>query len=102
MIIFSKPINRILVTGGSGFIGGTLIRRLLKETSHKVFNLDKLGYAWAKNCYHLSYGMVDLPTGRMKSREGTVVDADNFVDEMVDTAKNIANQLISRMLKTWY
>jgi len=55
--------------------------------------LDKLGYAWAKNCYHLSYGMVDLPTGRMKSREGSVVDADDFVQEMVDTAKNIANDL---------
>lgn len=55
--------------------------------------LNKLGYAWAKNCYHLSYGMVDLPTGRMKSREGTVVDADDFVQEMVDTAKDIANDL---------
>ena len=55
--------------------------------------LDKLGYDWAKNCYHLSYGMVDLPTGRMKSREGTVVDADDFMQEMVDTAKNIAKEL---------
>ena len=55
--------------------------------------LDKLGYKWAKNCYHLSYGMVDLPSGRMKSREGTVVDADDFVQEMVDTAKEIADEL---------
>ncbi len=55
--------------------------------------LDKLGYDWAKNCYHLSYGMVDLPTGRMKSREGTVVDADDFIQEMVDTAKAIAKEL---------
>ncbi len=49
--------------------------------------LDKLGYPWAKNCYHLSYGMVDLPTGKMKSREGTVVDADDLMQEMYDTAK---------------
>ena len=55
--------------------------------------LDKLGYGWAKNCYHLSYGMVDLPTGRMKSREGNVVDADDFINEMVGTAKSIANDL---------
>ena len=44
--------------------------------------LGKLGYAWAKQCYHLSYGMVDLPTGKMKSREGTVVDADDLIEEM--------------------
>ena len=55
--------------------------------------LDKLGYDWAKNCCHLSYGMIDLPSGRMKSREGTVVDADNFIQEMVDTAKSIAKEL---------
>ena len=55
--------------------------------------LSKLGYRWANNCYHLSYGMVDLPTGRMKSREGTVVDADDLVQEMVDTAKNTAKDL---------
>jgi len=55
--------------------------------------LDKLGYDWAKNCYHLSYGMVDLPTGKMKSREGTVVDADELIEEMVSTAKSIAMEL---------
>lgn len=44
--------------------------------------LSKLGYEWAKSCYHLSYGMVDLPSGRMKSREGTVVDADDLIEEM--------------------
>jgi len=49
--------------------------------------LGKLGFEWAQNCYHLSYGMVDLPSGRMKSREGTVVDADDLMDEMVSTAK---------------
>jgi len=55
--------------------------------------LDKLGYDWAKSCYHLSYGMVDLPTGKMKSREGTVVDADDLMQEMVDTSKSIAKDL---------
>ncbi|OUV76209.1 MAG: arginine--tRNA ligase [Flavobacteriales bacterium TMED123] len=55
--------------------------------------LDKLGYAWAKNCYHLSYGMVDLPSGKMKSREGTVVDADDLMQDMVSTAKTIAQEL---------
>ena len=55
--------------------------------------LEKMGYSWAKNCHHLSYGMVDLPTGRMKSREGTVLDADDFIDEMVNTAKDLAKDL---------
>ena len=55
--------------------------------------LDKLGYDWAKSCYHLSYGMVDLPSGKMKSREGTVVDADELMEEMVKTAKSIAKDL---------
>jgi arginyl-tRNA synthetase len=49
--------------------------------------LKKLGYAWAEACYHLSYGMVDLPSGKMKSREGTVVDADDLIQQMADTAK---------------
>ncbi len=49
--------------------------------------LQRLGYDWASRCTHLSYGMVDLPTGRMKSREGTVVDADDLMDEMVAAAR---------------
>ncbi|TXC81992.1 arginine--tRNA ligase [Luteibaculum oceani] len=55
--------------------------------------LEKMGYGWAKNCYHLSYGMVDLPSGKMKSREGTVVDADDLMKEMVDEAERIAQEL---------
>jgi arginyl-tRNA synthetase len=49
--------------------------------------LKKLGYSWAENCKHLSYGMVDLPSGKMKSREGTVVDADDLMEEIVGKAK---------------
>ncbi|TKC64047.1 arginine--tRNA ligase [Pedobacter hiemivivus] len=49
--------------------------------------LEKLGKSWATGLHHLSYGMVDLPSGKMKSREGTVVDADDLVAEMIDTAK---------------
>ncbi|MDO5655020.1 MAG: arginine--tRNA ligase [Flavobacteriaceae bacterium] len=52
--------------------------------------LKKLGYDWASNLFHLSYGMVDLPEGKMKSREGTVVDADDLMDEMVNTSQEIA------------
>ena len=55
--------------------------------------LAKLGYTWAKECYHLSYGMVDLPTGKMKSREGTVVDADDLMQEMVDEAEKQTREL---------
>lgn len=55
--------------------------------------LKKLGYEWAENLYHLSYGMVDLPSGKMKSREGTVVDADDLIAEMASTAGNIAEEL---------
>lgn len=55
--------------------------------------LGKLGYEWAKKCYHLSYGMVDLPTGKMKSREGTVVDADDLMDEMVEVAEQQTREL---------
>ena len=55
--------------------------------------LKKLGFSWATHLYHLSYGMVDLPSGKMKSREGTVVDADELMNEMTDTAKNISQEL---------
>jgi len=55
--------------------------------------LKKLGYSWAGNLYHLSYGMVDLPEGKMKSREGTVVDADDLINEMTNTAAHISEEL---------
>ena len=55
--------------------------------------LKKLGYNWAENLYHLSYGMVELPEGKMKSREGTVVDADDLMQEMYETAKEKAQEL---------
>lgn len=55
--------------------------------------LQKLGKTWAKGLYHLSYGMVDLPSGKMKSREGTVVDADELMDEMIQTAQQRTEEL---------
>ncbi|PHS68013.1 MAG: arginine--tRNA ligase [Flavobacterium sp.] len=55
--------------------------------------LKKLGYNWAEHLYHLSYGMVDLPSGKMKSREGTVVDADDLINDMAATAKKISEEL---------
>ena len=55
--------------------------------------LKKLGYKWAERLYHLSYGMVDLPSGKMKSREGTVVDADDLIRQMEETAQSISDEL---------
>ena len=55
--------------------------------------LKKLGYDWANNLYHLSYGMVDLPSGKMKSREGTVVDADDLIYDLIDTVKETTESL---------
>ena len=55
--------------------------------------LKKLGFSWSENLFHLSYGMVDLPSGKMKSREGTVVDADDLMQEMISTAKEISKSL---------
>lgn len=54
--------------------------------------LEKLGYSWAKNCFHLSYGMVDLPEGKMKSREGTVVDADDLMAEVIESATEMTKE----------
>ena len=55
--------------------------------------LDKLGYKWGKDLFHFSYGMVELPNGRMKSREGTVVDADDLIAGMVDVARSVSLEL---------
>lgn len=55
--------------------------------------LQKLGFAWSKQLVHLSYGMVDLPSGKMKSREGTVVDADDLMDDMTLTAQSLSEEL---------
>jgi arginyl-tRNA synthetase len=55
--------------------------------------LLKLGYKWSDDIYHLSYGMVELPEGKMKSREGTVVDADDLIDEMIRTAREVSEEL---------
>lgn len=55
--------------------------------------LDKLGYAWGKDLVHFSYGMVELPEGKMKSREGTVVDADDLMAEMIDSARETSQEL---------
>ena len=54
--------------------------------------LDKLGFKWGKDLVHFSYGMVELPNGKMKSREGTVVDADELMDEMIDTARKMSDE----------
>ncbi|WP_321375904.1 arginine--tRNA ligase [uncultured Draconibacterium sp.] len=55
--------------------------------------LDKLGFSWGKDLYHFSYGMVELPSGKMKSREGTVVDADDLVENMVEVAREMSAEL---------
>lgn len=55
--------------------------------------LKKLGYDWSQHIYHLSYGMVELPEGKMKSREGTVVDADDLIDEMIGTARAMSQEM---------
>ena len=65
-----------------------------QEYHFKVLSLllDRLGYAFGKGLVHFSYGMVELPEGKMKSREGTVVDADDLMDEMIATARSIAEE----------
>ncbi|HBX21385.1 MAG TPA: arginine--tRNA ligase, partial [Porphyromonadaceae bacterium] len=55
--------------------------------------LDRLGFEFGKGLVHFSYGMVELPEGKMKSREGTVVDADDLIEEMVETARATSEEL---------
>ena len=55
--------------------------------------LKKIGYTWADGLHHFSYGMVELPEGKMKSREGTIVDADDLIKEMIDTSREVSNEL---------
>lgn len=69
-----------------------MLERYFDYGRHTKF-FEKLGKSWANGLYHLSYGMVDLPSGKMKSREGTVVDADDLIDEMVDTARQKTEEL---------
>ena len=59
--------------------------------------LDKLGFSWGKGLVHFSYGMVELPEGKMKSREGTVVDADDLMDEMINTARETSEELGNKL-----
>lgn len=73
-----KPDAQIWVVGDEQILHFKMLFEILK----------KMGHPWAENLFHLSYGMVNLPTGKMKSREGTVVDADDLFDEMVSLAKN--------------
>ena len=76
------------------------ILKILKKYKVKIISsggtyksIKKLGYDWADNLYHLSYGMVDLPSGKMKSREGTVVDADDLIYDLIDTVKETTESL---------
>ncbi len=78
------PIDRMIYVVGNEQIYHFQVLSLL---------LDKLGYKWGKDLYHFSYGMVELPQGRMKSREGTVVDADDLVAGMIDVARKVSEEL---------
>jgi arginyl-tRNA synthetase len=78
-----KIDNHIYVVGNEQIYHFQVLKLILK----------KLGYQWADNIYHLSYGMVELPDGKMKSREGTVVDADDLIAEMISTAREKSLEL---------
>ena len=73
-----------------------IIHTVGNEQNHHfnvLFNiLEKLNYSWASNCFHLSYGMVELPEGKMKSREGTVVDADELLSSVINEAKSLTSE----------
>jgi len=78
-----KPNKMVYVVGNEQDYHFNVLRLVLK----------KLGASWAEGIYHLSYGMVELPQGKMKSREGTVVDADDLIDGMIQTAREMTEQL---------
>jgi arginyl-tRNA synthetase len=78
-----KPNRMVYVVGNEQDYHFNVLRLILK----------KMGYAWADGIYHLSYGMVELPHGKMKSREGTVVDADDLIEGMIQTAREMTEQL---------
>ncbi|MGQ9846306.1 MAG: arginine--tRNA ligase [Bacteroidales bacterium] len=78
-----KPDKMIYVVGNEQNYHFQVLKLILK----------KLGFEWADNIYHLSYGMVELPEGKMKSREGTVVDADDLIDELNNESKKISKEL---------
>lgn len=77
------PEKLIYVVGNEQNYHFDVLKRILK----------KLGFSWAEKIYHLSYGMVELPQGKMKSREGTVVDADDLMEEMIQTARKTSEEL---------
>lgn len=78
------PINQMIYVVGNEQIYHFQVLALL---------LDRLGFDWGRDLYHFSYGMVELPSGKMKSREGTVVDADDLMEEMIEVARNMAAEL---------
>jgi len=78
-----KPNKMVYVVGNEQDYHFNVLRLILK----------KMGYSWAEGIYHLSYGMVELPNGKMKSREGTVVDADDLIEGMIQTAREMTEQL---------
>ena len=78
-----KPKKLIYVVGNEQNYHFDVLKRVL----------IRLGYEWGSDIEHLSYGMVELPSGKMKSREGTVVDADDLMDEMTETAKSVSEEL---------
>ena len=79
-----QPQQMIYVVGNEQNYHFDVLKRILS---------DKLSYDWGKRIYHLSYGMVELPSGKMKSREGTVVDADDLMEEMIGMAKQKTEEL---------
>lgn len=79
-----NPDKMIYVVGNEQIYHFDVLKLILEK---------KLQYDWGKSIYHMSYGMVELPSGKMKSREGTVVDADNLMDDMVTIAENMTNEL---------